>query len=161
MSSLKIRPGIIILFIALLAFSPVKVKAQSMTDVSRQLICQCGCTLVLSNCTHHECGSREIITNLLNEKLNQGQSEAAIIQFFVTQYGEQVLSAPPKKGFNLAAWVTPFAALLFGVGVVYVTLKRWVRREKQNHSSVVIEEDERYTRQLEKELKEFNERSFR
>jgi len=72
-----------------------------------------------------------------------------------------VLSAPPKKGFNLAAWVTPFAALLFGVGVVYVTLKRWVRREKQNHSSVVIEEDERYTRQLEKELKEFNERSFR
>jgi len=118
--------------------------------------------MVLLNCSHAECGSREAMTTLITQKIDQGQSEEQIIQFFIAQYGEQVLAAPPKRGFNLMAWIMPFAALLFGAGIIYITLKKWVRRETQSQTYIIVEEeDEKYRHQLEEELKEFAERSFR
>ena len=92
------------------------------------------------------------------------QSKEEIIQLFVDQYGEQVLSVPPKKGFSLTAWVTPLAAFLFGGTVVYITLKRWVRRSTIRQAGAVAsleEGDEHYQRQLDKELEEFTGRGFR
>ncbi|MFQ6122002.1 MAG: cytochrome c-type biogenesis protein CcmH [Dehalococcoidales bacterium] len=162
---LKGKLGIILLIIIAL-FSPFPARANGATvsDISKQLICQCGCTMVLLNCSHAECASREAMTTLIEQKLAQGQSGEGIIQFFVAQYGEQVLASPPKRGFNLMAWVTPFAALLFGGGVIYFVLKKWVRRETPSPTDATAEtdeEDEQYQRQLEEELKEFTPRSFR
>ncbi len=108
--------------------------------------------------------SREAMTALIEQKLAQGQSEEEIIQFFVAQYGEQVMASPPKRGFNLVAWILPFAAILGGGGVIYFAVKAWVRRgeEHQTDAETEVEEgDEEYQRQLEEELKEFTERSFR
>ena len=157
--------GIILLFIiALLAVSPLRIKAQTVGDISDQLVCQCGCTLTVSNCTHIECMSREAMTALIKQKLAQGQSETEIIQFFVDQYGEQVLSSPPKRGFNLVAWVLPFVAILAGGGVIYIALKKWVWQGRQSPTIATTEteeEKEKYQQRLEKELKEFTEESFR
>jgi cytochrome c-type biogenesis protein CcmH len=158
------------LFIALflgLVFLPVTpVMADSITvsDISKQFICQCGCNMVLLNCSHAECGSREAMTTLIKQQIAQGQSEEQIIQFFVAQYGEQVLAAPPKRGFNLMAWGLPFAAILAGGGIIYLALKKWVRQGRRPQTSAAAEAeegDEEYRRRLENELEEFNERSFR
>ncbi len=160
---LKVRLSIILL-IAILSFSPSQANAATASDISKQLICQCGCTLVLANCTHEECMSRDTMTTLIEQKLAQGQSEAEIIQFFVAQYGEQVLASPPKRGFNLVAWILPFAAILGGGGVIYIALRVWVRRGRQSQTSAIAEAeegDEEYRRQLEQELEEFTGRGFR
>jgi len=58
--------------------------------------------------------SRDGMLTLIEQKLAKGESATGIVQFFVAQYGEQVLSAPTKKGFNLTAWITPFVAILAG-----------------------------------------------
>ncbi len=155
--------GIALLFF-LLSASPARAESATVSDISKQLICQCGCTMVLSNCSHAECASREAMTTLIEQKLAQGQPAEQIIQSFVAQYGEQVLSAPPKQGFNLTAWVAPFAALLFGGGVIYITLREWVRRGRRPQTNVMSEAEEgdgEYRHRLEKELKEFTERGFR
>jgi cytochrome c-type biogenesis protein CcmH len=154
----------IILLIVLLSLSPAKANAQTVGDISKQLICQCGCTLVLANCTHSECMSRDTMTTLLKQKLAQGQSEEGIIQFFVTQYGEQVLASPPKRGFNLVAWILPFAAILAGGAAIYIAIKKWVWQGRQSPTIATTETDEKdeeYRHRLEKELKEFTERGFR
>ena len=153
-----------VLLIVLLAASPVKADSATVSDISEQLICQCGCTLVLNSCTHAECGVGVPMTALIKQKLAQGQSGPQIIQSFVDQYGEQVLASPPKRGFNLVAWVLPFAGLLLGGGVIYVALRKWVWRGR--HSQVYTtadtdEIDEEYRNQLEDELAEFTERGFR
>jgi cytochrome c-type biogenesis protein CcmH len=153
-----------VLLIVLLAASPVKADSATVSDISKQLICQCGCTLVLNSCTHAECGVGVPMTALINEKLAQGQSGPQIIQSFVDQYGEQVLASPPKKGFNLVVWILPFAAILTGGGVVYIVLKKWVWQGRQPPSISGAEEeneDEEYQEQLEKELEEFSEVGFR
>ena len=151
----------IILLLAVFSLSPGRANAATVSDISRQLICQCGCNMVLLNCSHAECASREAMTTLIEQKTSQGQTEAQIVQFFVDQYGEQVLAAPPKQGFNLMAWVTPFAVLLLGGGVVYVSLKKWLRRGRQIGVVAEVEESDEYWSQLEKELAEFSDRSFR
>jgi cytochrome c-type biogenesis protein CcmH len=158
---LKEKLGVI-LITAMLVLAPARVNAATVSEISKQLICQCGCTLVLANCTHSECMSRDTMLTLLEQKLAEGQSEEQIIQFFVVQYGEQVLASPPKRGFNLMAWITPFVAILAGGGIIYIVIKKWVRRGTQPQTyPIAEEEDEKYRHQLEEELKEFAERSFR
>ncbi len=159
-----IRKLSIIFLLFFLFTSPVRAESATVSDISDQLICQCGCTLVLANCTHSECMSRDTMTTLIEQGLAQGQSEEEIIQFFVVQYGEQVLASPPKRGFNLTAWILPFAAILGGGGIIYMALKKWVWQGRQSvitAEAEVEESDEEYRRRLEKELEEFTERGFR
>ncbi len=162
---MKIRGMLSTLILVLsVAFLPARASAATVSDIASQLICQCGCTLVLNNCTHEECHSRENMTALIEQQLAQGQSEEQSIQLFVTQYGEQVLAAPPKRGFNLTAWILPFAAILAGGGFIYFLIRKWVRRGGYSPVNVAAETEEmdaEYQHQLEEELKGFSERSFR
>ena len=159
---LKGKLSIILLLIVLLVASPARADSTTVGSISEQLICQCGCNMVLSNCSHAECMVRDTMTTLIEQKIAEGQSAEQIIQFFVTQYGEQVLAAPPKRGFNLVAWVLPYLAILGGGGVIYIALKKWAKRGKYSPVSIVAEEgDEEYEHRVEKELEEFTERGFR
>ncbi|MAF85181.1 MAG: hypothetical protein CL875_01640 [Dehalococcoidales bacterium] len=157
------RLGTIILLFLIFA-SPVRADATTVSGISGDLVCQCGCMMVLSNCSHAGCAVREAMTTLIAQKIDGGQSKEQIIQSFVAQYGEQVLASPPKRGFNLTAWILPFAAILGGGGVIYVALKKWVRRGRQSQPSAMVEAEagnEEYQHQLEKELKDFTEKGFR
>ena len=159
---LKVKLGMAALLFVLVFVSPVRAASATVGDISKELICQCGCSMVLSNCTHVECASREAMIALIEQNLAQGRTEEQIIQSFVAQYGEQVLASPPKRGFNLTAWVLPFVAILGGGGVVYIALRNWVRRGQRSQTDTMAEEgDEEYQRRLKKELEEFTERGFR
>ena len=61
------------------------------------------------------------------------------------------------------AWITPFAAILVGAGVIYIALKKWVKRGTSSQTMAVAESDERdeeYRRRLQEELNGFAGRSF-
>jgi cytochrome c-type biogenesis protein CcmH len=151
----------IALSLVLLPVTPAMAQTTTVNDVAEELICQCGCDRMLNS---HVCDTQEAMVTLIEQKLAQGQSKEEIIQFFVTQYGEQVLASPPKRGFNLMAWILPFVAILGGGGVIYIAIKKWVRRGRETLATTmaeVEEGDEEYQRRLEKELAEFPDRSFR
>ena len=151
-------------YLMLLPGTPALAAESTVGDISKELICQCGCTLTVANCTHIECMSREAMVATIKDKLVLGQSQDEILQFFVARYGEQVLASPPKEGFNLLAWLLPFAGILAGIGIIYIAIKKWVMKGKQSQIStkaVSEESDELYQKQLEQELKEFTEVGFR
>lgn len=147
------------------AMMPVRVNAQSPGEIARELICMCGCTAVLDNCTHEECMVRDSMITTIKEKLANGQSREEIIQSFITQYGEKVLSSPPKRGFNLTAWILPFAGIIAGGIMVGVLIKKWVRLGKSAAPVVTgdmsKEKDAEYESRLEQELKDFDMRGYR
>ena len=64
---------------------------------------------------------------LIREQLQQGNTPAQVLDYFAQRYGEWILLAPPKRGFNLIIWVLPFALLPIGAAVVYLGARRWVR----------------------------------
>jgi cytochrome c-type biogenesis protein CcmH len=56
-----------------------------------------------------------------------GYSADEIIAAFERTYGEQVLMAPKKEGFNWAGYIAPFAAIGAGGAVIATLIKRWER----------------------------------
>ena len=153
-----------LIILVLLPVTPALADEVTVNDIAKQLICQCDCGIVLADCGHAVCASRDEMLTLIEQKIAQGQSEEEIIQFFVARYGEQVLASLPKRGFNLVAWLLPFVAILGGGGIIYITLRKWVKRGKSQQRNAVAkaeESDEEYRRRLEKELEEFNEKGFR
>ncbi|MBI4266779.1 MAG: cytochrome c-type biogenesis protein CcmH [Chloroflexi bacterium] len=146
----------------LLPAFPVYAAAPAVDEVANRLVCQCGCTMILNNCTHAECQSREIMLGVIKQRISQGQSAEVIVAGFVRQYGEKVLAEPPKRGFNLTAWLSPFAGLLIGVGIIYFALRKWLKKgESHTVAADDGEDDEPYRRRIEQELKEFPEKGFR
>ena len=159
-----VRRILSIVLISIILLATPAGAASSVTNIAKQLVCQCGCTLTVANCTHQDCMSATAMTQLITQKLDEGLSEPQVIQYFVSQYGEQVLASPTKKGFNLVAWILPFAVIIAGAAIIYLALKRWVwqgRVAQVDVGTVNDEGDEKYRLQLEKDLKNFAERGYR
>jgi cytochrome c-type biogenesis protein CcmH len=68
--------------------------------------------------------------------LEEGENTDAIKNYFVNQYGPQVLGEPPREGFNLMAWILPFVVLLGG-GVFLLTRGRKIMQSAQAGSGTV------------------------
>ncbi|MFQ5631184.1 MAG: cytochrome c-type biogenesis protein CcmH [bacterium] len=122
----KIQLGTILL-IAASAINPLQAQSSSaLQEIKASLICQCDCNMTLENCeVSMTCGTVGKLTAEAQQLLDKGMEKEMVLASFVSRYGEAVLSAPTKKGFNLTAWVTPFAALILaGVGVVAV-VRKW------------------------------------
>ncbi len=92
---------------------------------------------------------------LIKEKLLQGESEQQIIDYFVAQYGNQVLGAPPPQGFNWLAYILPAAGVLVGASVAWLTVRRWLARTGRNVGRIETPTiPEEYADRVEQELKE-------
>ena len=61
---------------------------------------------------------------VIASKLEAGESEKQIMQYFVDRYGVGVLREPPKTGFYSAVWWVPGLALLVGLAIVYGVVRR-------------------------------------
>jgi cytochrome c-type biogenesis protein CcmH len=65
---------------------------------------------------------------VIRERLAAGDTPEQVVAYFVDKYGQWILLAPPREGFNILVWAAPFAALAVGFVVVAITLGRWRRR---------------------------------
>ena len=61
---------------------------------------------------------------LVRERLKAGDSDAQVMNFLVSRYGEFVLLKPPLSWHTLALWGTPPGLLLFGVVMLVIVLRR-------------------------------------
>jgi cytochrome c-type biogenesis protein CcmH len=64
---------------------------------------------------------------IVRQRLAAGERPAEVVQYFVDRYGEWILLAPPRRGFNLLVWGVPFVAVAVGLVTVGVLLRRWTR----------------------------------
>jgi cytochrome c-type biogenesis protein CcmH len=89
--------------------------------------------------------------DVVREQLRQGKTRAEVLDYFVQRYGEWILLAPPKRGFNLVVWVLPFILLPVGAVTVYIGARRWVRnRQAAGSPSTAV--DPKYAERLRHEL---------
>jgi len=61
---------------------------------------------------------------LVRERLKTGDSDAQVMNFLVSRYGEFVLLKPPLSWHTLALWGTPPGLLLFGIVMIVVVVRR-------------------------------------
>ena len=60
----------------------------------------------------------------IRARIAAGDTKSEIKAALVEQFGPSVLAVPPKRGFDLVAWVLPLAGLL--LGLVAVGLLAWL-----------------------------------
>jgi len=138
----KARPIAAITVLAIFTMAALLITplgAQQLSDRAKQIggkfMCMCGCSQVLTECNHVGCSTSAAMLKELNQSLSRGNSEDAITQMFVQEFGTKVYAEPPKSGFSLVAWALPSIYLFVGTGVVIFVISRWRKRPVQQAAS--------------------------
>jgi cytochrome c-type biogenesis protein CcmH len=99
-------------------------------DLEHQIHCQCGCNLDVYTCrtTDFSCSVSPAMHADVMGLVTGGHSSDEILAAFKAVYGEKVLMAPVRSGFNLLGYTVPFIALTGGAALVFTLLRRWNAR---------------------------------
>lgn len=108
-----------LLLILLLGLLPAIVYGQDeitddeVNEVAKDVYCPVCESTPLDVCPTQACADwRELIRT----KLSEGQSREDILNYFARQYGDGVLSNPPRRGINLVVlWILPVLGVLLGL----------------------------------------------
>ena len=94
--------------------------------------CMCGgCNDSAGGCYHvggafsGPCDTALGMLKKIDERIAQGNSDDLIVQSFVQEYGQAVLTEPPHSGFGRVAWWIPALALIGGFALVLTVISRW------------------------------------
>lgn len=151
-----------ILSILILVASTWAETSVSVESISAKLICPCEeapgkpCGMLVSACS---CGDTAVpIKNFIRASLDKGDSESKILKALVAQYGEKILAAPKKQGFNLLAWIMPFFAIGVGAILVSYLIRNWTQLRFLNQAPEPKFRQidlSRYQEKVEEELKKY------
>jgi cytochrome c-type biogenesis protein CcmH len=99
--------------------------AGRMVDLNHRLMCTCSCAQMLGECNHVGCPSSGQELAELGGYIAKGMSDKEIFAAFTAKYGATVLAAPTTQGFDLVAWIAPFA--VFGAALLgtILLIRRW------------------------------------
>jgi len=93
---------------------------------------------------------------LIREKLGLGWSEQQIKDYFVAQYGDRVLAAPPARGLNWLVYLIPPVVIVTGIYIVFRAMRAWrqpISARATIEHSLEADSDE-YVARLEEELRQ-------
>ena len=96
----------------------------------------------------------------IRERIRAGDTKREIEAKLVDEFGPAVLAAPPKRGFNLLAWLLPLVGAAVAAAVVFRLALRW-RRGRDEPEAVAgredgpAETDPELERRLDEELARF------
>jgi cytochrome c-type biogenesis protein CcmH len=101
-------------------------------ELEHQIHCQCGCNLDVYTCrtTDFACSVSPAMHSDVMGLVDGGHSAEEILAAFKSVYGEKVLMAPVKSGFNLVGYTMPFVALGAGAVLVGALMQRWRTRAR-------------------------------
>ena len=134
---------------------------QRIHQLSQQLMCPVcdGQTLDQS-----QAQLSEDMKAAIRRKIEEGDSNQQIRDYFVERYGEIVLASPEADGFNLIAWVMPAVIFLGGallVGNAFLNMRRRNRSDVGRPEVSTFDEVELNASQTDCEMDEYLERADR
>jgi len=134
-----------------------------IVGIEEQLRCTCGCNLDVYTCrtTDFTCQTSPALHRQVVSLVEQGKTAQEVIDEFVAQYGELVLMAPRKKGFNIVGYVLPgMAIVIVGAAMLWILARRTsdsrVAQRIAEGSSLLTDMSQEDTARLESELAELD-----
>jgi cytochrome c-type biogenesis protein CcmH len=99
----------------------------TLAELEREVICPtCHTTLELSNAP-----IADRMRAFIRERIAAGDTKSQIKSKLVAQFGESVLAAPPRRGFNLLAWLLPLVGIAAGGVALGFLARRWSRTREE------------------------------
>jgi cytochrome c-type biogenesis protein CcmH len=105
--------------------------APSAADLEAELVCPtCKTTLDQSDAP-----IARRMKAIIRERIAAGASATQIKAELVDQFGPAVLAEPPKRGFDLLAWLLPLVGIAVGAVGVGALAWVWSRRRREDDPS--------------------------
>ena len=91
----------------------------TLNELENEVMCPvCGTTLAQSDSP-----AAHVIERDISARIAKGWTKSQIKDSLVKDYGEAILASPPKRGFNLLAWLLPLVGI--GVAATVLGLAAW------------------------------------
>jgi cytochrome c-type biogenesis protein CcmH len=99
--------------------------------------CQCGCTLDVFTCrtTDFSCQVSPAMHRDIMAMVAGGHDAVEITKTLVGAYGDRVLMAPPKVGFNIVGYVLPGVGVGIGAIALFFVLRSLGRSAPKSQAS--------------------------
>jgi cytochrome c-type biogenesis protein CcmH/NrfF len=104
-------------------------------QLAKGMKCMCGgCEDSAGLCSHPggsfsgPCETARGMQKDLDDRVAKNESDDAILAAYVTQYGPTVLVEPPKKGFDMLAWIMPVLLPLLALILVWYVVRSWRKK---------------------------------
>jgi cytochrome c-type biogenesis protein CcmH len=94
-------------------------------DLGHRLMCTCGCAQLLGECNHVGCPESGRERQELTTAIAAGKTDQEILDWFAAKYGATMLAAPTGHGFDLVAWIAPFAVFAAALAGTILLVRRW------------------------------------
>jgi cytochrome c-type biogenesis protein CcmH len=141
---------ILVIVLAVLALPSLALASESqptLAEIESEVVCPtCHTTLDQSSSA-----VAERMRSFIRARIAAGDTKSEIKRRLVEDFGQQVLASPPKRGFNLFAWVLPPVGVLCAGAVVAVLAVRWSRRREPSDADA-IQPDPELDRRIDDEL---------
>ena len=97
----------------------------TLNELEPELICPtCNTTLEMSSSP-----IADRMRAFIRARIAAGDTKSEIKAKLVDEFGEEVLAAPPARGFNVLAWALPIGAGATAAIVLAVLARRWRRTD--------------------------------
>jgi cytochrome c-type biogenesis protein CcmH len=103
--------------------------------VSRELYCPICENTPLDVCETQAC---EDWRQLIREKLEVGQTENEIVEYFAEIYGERARATPTTQGFSLIIWIAPILIGIAGIVIFVRLIRSWLARGSEPESDPAL-----------------------
>ncbi|MCC7118586.1 MAG: cytochrome c-type biogenesis protein CcmH [Anaerolineales bacterium] len=136
------------------AQDPTPPTDDEVNAIAKHIYCPVCENTPLDVCPTEACRNwREQIRSMLAE----GKTEDEIMQYFVDQYGDRVLGAPPATGLNWLVYLIPPLVILLGAIILFRALKGWTQPKQAEAGSGAasggLSNQDEYIQKFEEELK--------
>jgi cytochrome c-type biogenesis protein CcmH len=103
----------------------------TLNELENEVMCPvCNTTLAQSDSPAAHQIERDI-----SARIRQGWTKSRIKDSLVNEYGESILASPPKRGFNLLAWLLPLVGVGVGAALLGVAARSWSRKRPEEGAS--------------------------
>ncbi len=116
------------------------------------------CLVCKTTLAESQSGFAEQERTLIRSLIAKGYTKSEIKKKLVAEYGDEILAAPPKSGFNLLAWWLPIAGAVAGAVVLGFLAWRWSRGRRETSVQVAppVALDPALERRVDEELARFD-----
>jgi len=129
----------------------------TLNELENEVMCPV-CTVPLAQ---SDSPAARQIERVIRDKIAAGWTKSRIKSMLVRQYGQSILTSPPKRGFDLLAWLLPLAGIVAAGAVLGVAAWRWSRTRAGPEPSIMQSQkgqgpiDPELDRRLDEELARF------
>ena len=150
------RLGLAVRALAFALLLPAATGATELRPTSAELESELVCPVCETTLDTSDAPAARRMKAFIRARIAAGDTKSEIKAQLVDQFGTAVLAVPPRRGFDLVAWVLPLAGLGLGVVAVGALAWRWSRVRGDAASADDEEQlDPALERRLDDELEHF------